>query len=265
MASEAGARCVIVTGASRGIGLAIAKRFAEQGDRAVLLARDQAALASAAASLQEQGHHTTHARCDVRDVESVRSCFSEIHDRMGRIDVLVNNAGANARRPIGELRRADWDTEIATNLTGSMNCSIEVAPYIRSSGGGHIINVSSVKGQEPTTSIGYGASKAGVIGLTRCLAKQLAKDNIIVNCVAPGLIDTGMTAMLSAEEKAKYCAEIPLERPGTVEEVAGVVAFLASNAATYIVGATIDVKRRLSDERLTRKVPFDRGEKLAWG
>ena len=232
-------RVSVVTGGSRGIGFAIAKRFAQEGDRVCILARDATQTESAAESLSTPEKRARGFACDVQNEAEVARVFEAIADEMGGIDVLVNNAGANSRRQIDSISASDWGLEIGTNLTGAFNCSRQALRWMPQ--GGSIINISSNKGWEPTTSPGYGASKAGIIGLTRCFAKQLAKRGIRVNCVSPGLIEAGMTAMLNEHERDTYTKSIPLGRIGRPEEVAEVVAFLASDAASYIVGASIHV------------------------
>jgi NAD(P)-dependent dehydrogenase (short-subunit alcohol dehydrogenase family) len=191
--------------------------------------------------LRAEGYDAIGFTCDVSDSRRVGAVFKEVFDHSGRIDVLVNNAGTNSRKGVHEITEADWNEEIGTNLTGAFNCCREVVNYMTQLSGGCIVNISSNKGREPTTSAGYGASKAGIIGLTRTFAKQLARKGIRVNCVAPGLVDTGMTGMLSAAEKQKYIEAIPLGRIGQPLEIAEVVRFLASPAASYIVGATLNV------------------------
>jgi 3-oxoacyl-[acyl-carrier protein] reductase len=232
-------RVSIVTGGNRGIGFAIAKRFAQEGDHVCILARDAARNKSAAESLSTLERQARAFVCDVQDEGAVASVFEAIAGELGGIDVLVNNAGANSRRQIDAISPADWDLEIGTNLTGAFHCSRHALRWMAP--GGSIINISSNKGWEPTSSAGYGASKAGIIGLTRCLAKQLAQRGIRVNCVSPGLIEAGMTALLNEYERDTYTKAIPLGRIGRPEEIAEVVAFLAGPAASYVVGASIHV------------------------
>jgi 3-oxoacyl-[acyl-carrier protein] reductase len=239
--SQSSPRVVVVTGASRGIGQTIAQEFASKGENLALISRHYTEVAEVAQELGRGNTLCCPYECDIKDAAQVRETFARIYQQLGRIDVLVNNAGANARKRLDTITMDDWHDELQTNLTGAFCCSVEAAKYMKMNGQGWIVNISSIKGKEATSSAGYGASKAGVIGLTRCLAKQLIKHNIYVNCVAPGFIDTGMTRLLSAEELQKYLTTIPIGRVGTVQEVANVVRFLTGADASYIVGATINV------------------------
>jgi len=248
------AKIAIVTGASRGIGKAIAEEFASRCYGVVLLARHYDELYETANELTAKFDvPALPFECDVRDSKEVRRVFESAKNRVGSIDVLVNNAGINSRRTLKyesmeqwiddfDDNILGWNDEIETNLTAAYVCSYWAAEYmLRQGHGGAIVNISSIKGKEPTSSPGYGASKAGLIKLTRDFAKALAPYDIRVNCVAPGFIDTGMTAELPEEKKRAYMAQIPQGRFGTVEEVAKAVAWLASDDAGYITGATLDV------------------------
>lgn len=251
--TETDRKAAIVTGASRGIGKAIAEKFAGEGYDVALLSRHYNEVEAATEKLKTMGNGLyLPFECDVGDKDAVVETFSRIDDRLGSIGVLVNNAGVNSWRTLNaknpenwldvfEDNLSGWDDEIATNLTGVYICSYLAAGYMVRQGYGSIVNISSIKGKEPTSSPGYGASKAGVIKLTRDFAKALAPYGIKVNCVAPGFIDTGMTTKLSEDKKHAYKARIPMGRFGTVEEVAKAVAFLASDEACYITGATLDV------------------------
>lgn len=247
----------IITGASRGIGKAIAEEFASRGYNLALISRnydeaDLTALELLRDNDNDNDNEYVPFECDIQNSSEVRETFLQIKQKLGSIDVLVNNAGINLRKSFPstspqlwnqsfEDNLAGWKEELAVNLTGSYICSYLAAGYMLSRHSGSIINISSIKGQEPTTGAGYGASKAGMIKLTRDFAKVLAPEGIRVNCVAPGFIDTGMTAELSEEKKRNYRSMIPMQRFGRVEEVAKAVAFLASNDSSYITGATIDI------------------------
>lgn len=184
-------------------------------------------------------------------MQQVKETFQEIFRKFGSIDVLVNNAGINSRRALvpgnaswledAEKTMQDFDKELETNLKGTYLCSYVAAGYMMMRHSGCIINISSVKGHEATSSPGYGASKSGVMHLTKDFAKSLAQYGIRVNSIAPGFIDTGMTSELSPEKQETYKKMIPQQRFGSVEEIANVALFLASSNASYITGQTIDV------------------------
>ena len=245
-------KTVIITGASRGIGKAIAQRFAEDCYNLVLISRNYDGVEKVGEELEKEYHIKCLVfGCDVGDKEKVKKAFSEVIKEFGSIDVLVNNAGINSRKTLNpedenwmdnfEDNFSGWEEEISTNLTGTYICSYIAAGYMIRQKYGFIVNISSIKGKEATTSPGYGASKAGVIKLTKDFAKALAQYNIRVNCIAPGFINTGMTIALPPEKKEKYKSMIPVNRFGNVEEIANVVNFLASRESSYITGATIDV------------------------
>ncbi len=251
-------KTIIVTGASRGIGKAIATEFAAREYNLALLSRHYEEVKVVAEELKEDDRKgiCLPLECDVQEACQVTETFQRIIHELGSIDVLVNNAGINSRSTIQpyllDLSNSDWKStfeagingwknELETNLTGTYFCSYVAAGYMIKKGKGAIVNLSSIKGIEPTTSPGYGASKAGIIKLTKDMAKVLAPFGIRINCIAPGFIDTGMTAELSEEKKKAYHQMIPLGRFGTVEEVAKVAAFLASDDASYITGTTINV------------------------
>lgn len=275
-------KTAIITGASRGIGKAIAEEFAARDYRLALLSRHYGEVDLVAQELlRKEPRYENRTKClpfecDIQNPINVQDTFRQVWLELGSIDVLVNNAGVNMRKSFPavsptapdaakasqlwnqsfEDNLAGWKEEIAVNLTGSYICSYLAAGYmlsnnskhtgpsdhsIHSNPSGSIINISSIKGKEPTTGAGYGASKAGMIKLTRDFAKVLAPQGIRVNCLALGFIDTGMTAELPEEKKKQYRSQIPLQRFGRVEEVAKVVAFLASEDSSYITGATIDV------------------------
>jgi len=246
-------KTAIVTGASKGIGQGIAEEFSSLGYNVVLLSRHIDEVRRAAEKIPgSEAQKILPIECDVSDTKQVLEVFARIHETCGSIDILVNNAGANARRALVPadidkwfkdfpLNLDGWNSEILVNMTGVYICSYAAAGYMVNQGRGAIINISSIKGKEPTSSPGYGASKAGVIKLTKDFASALAHQGIRVNCVAPGFIDTGMTAELPDDKKQQYLKKIPMLRFGQISEVAKVVAFLASDSAGYITGATIDV------------------------
>lgn len=246
-------KSAIITGASRGIGYAIACELAAIGYDIALIARSAPELSAAAESIHKQYQSKCLAFvCDVCNVDSVESVFRQTFDEFGSIDVLVNNAGFNSRRTLthkdldswfANLKPAleGWNEELRTNLTAAYLCSYIAAGYMLKQRSGAIINISSIKGREPTSSPGYGASKAGVIKLTKDLASSLARYGMRVNCVSPGFIETGMSLELSEEKQQAYKLNIPMARFGSVEEVAKAVSFLAGPDASYITGVNLDV------------------------
>ena len=231
----------IVTGASRGIGLAIATELAREGaDVAILSTSVKEDLA--AKLFSELGVQVKSYACNVADSETVQSVFKQIIADMGTVDILVNNAGITRDGLLMRMKDEDFDAVIATNLRSVFLCTRAVARTMMGNRSGHIVNVSSInalRGQAGQSN--YAAAKAGVIGLTRTNAMELAARGITVNAVAPGFIDTDMTAKLSPEVREKYAAQIPLGRLGQPEDVAKLVAFLASDDAKYITGQIIGV------------------------
>ena len=231
----------IVTGASRGIGLAIATELAREGADVAILStsvkEDLAAKLSAELGVQVKSY-----ACDVANSETVQSVFKQIIADMGTVDILVNNAGITRDGLLMRMKDEDFDAVIATNLRSVFLCTRAVSRTMMGNRSGHIVNVSSInalRGQAGQSN--YAAAKAGVIGLTRTNAMELAPRGITVNAVAPGFIDTDMTAKLGAEIREKYASQIPLGRLGQPEDVAKLVAFLASDDAKYITGQIIGV------------------------
>ncbi len=246
-------KIVVITGASKGIGKAIAEEFAKLCYDLAIISRNQSSIERTAEELERKYDVKALAfSCDIGNKQEVEKTFSEIIESLGAIDVLVNNAGINSRKTLNaednenwfknfEENLLGWEDEISTNLTGTYICSYIASGYMLKQKSGIIINISSIKGKEPTSSPGYGSSKSGVIKLTKDFAKALAPYNITVNCIAPGFINAGMTLELSDEKRENYKKLIPLKRFGEVEEIAKVAAFLASPDSSYITGATIDV------------------------
>lgn len=231
----------VVTGGSRGIGRAIALRLAESGVNIAIIARECAEAEEAAKNVRAKGVKAVAINADISKKEQAKKAFEKAFREFGSIDILVNNAGINSRKKFYELGQQEWEEEIATNLGGVFICSKEAAEYMKKNGKGWIVNIASIKGREATSSMAYGASKAGVIGLTKCMAKQLMKDGIRVNAVAPGFVDCGMTKLLSEKELESYLKMIPIGRVAQPAEIANAVAFLCSEESSYIVGATLDV------------------------
>jgi len=234
-------KVAIVTGASRGIGKAIAQALAQEGAKLVI---NYASSASAAEALvqeiQDRGGEAIALAADVSNPEQVEILIKSVMDKWGRIDILVNNAGITKDTLLLRMKLEDWQSVIDLNLTGVFLCTQKVAKIMLKQKSGRIINIASVAGQMGNAGqANYSAAKAGVIGFTKTVAKELASRSITVNAVAPGFITTDMTAGLEAEAILSY---IPLARYGTPEEVAGMVRFLASDpAAAYITGQVFNV------------------------
>jgi len=227
-------RSAVVTGASRGIGRACAKALGEAGARVILAARDTA-------KLEEVAYEIPGAMCIAIDLASAES-ISEAFAKAGNVDILVNNAGITKDGLAMRMKKDDWDAVLATNLTGAFLAIQQVLPGMLKQRWGRIINISSIVGEtgNPGQS-NYVASKAGLIGLTKSLAQEIASRTVTVNAVAPGFIETDMTAALSEDVKNNLLTHIPLRRFGTVEDVAAAVRFLASEEAGYITGHVLDV------------------------
>lgn len=241
-------RIALVTGASRGIGAAIALRLAEDGHDVAINyvedpVRDNAAEADALAEqIRDLGVEAVCVAADVTDREAVADMVGYVAARLGSVDVLVNNAGITRDRTLRKLPPEDWDRVLAVNLTGAFNCAQAVVEGMTERGWGRIVSVSSVVGL--TGNFGqanYAASKAGLLGLTKSLAREVARKGVTVNAVAPGFIATEMTAAMPPEVLARVTESIPLGEMGTAEDVANAVAFLASDEARYITGHVLSV------------------------
>jgi 3-oxoacyl-[acyl-carrier protein] reductase len=236
-------RAAIVTGGSRGIGRGIALELARAGTAVLLTYRSRAdEAAEVVKAIQEAGGEAAALACDVASYEAAEAVVAECSQRFGRLDILVNNAGVTQDQLILRMKPEDFDSVIATNLRGTWNlCRAAAKPMLRARGG-RIVNLSSVvarMGNPGQTN--YAASKGGIEALTRSLARELGSRGITVNAVAPGFIDTEMTAELPAGQKEALLGQIPLGRLGTVEDVAQAVRFLASGAAAYVTGQVIHV------------------------
>ena len=234
-------KVALVTGASRGIGAAIAKTLARQGATVVAAARGSNAEATVA-DIVSLGGKAEAASLDVTDSSTVDSVVSGALSRHQRIDILVNNAGITRDQLMMRMKRDEWDAVIATNLTAAYSCTQAVLRPMIKQRGGRIVTISSVVGQMGNAGqVNYAASKAGLIGMAKALAREVASRGITVNVVAPGLIDTDMTRALGAGSSEQWTAQIPLGRLGTPEDVANTVCFLASDEAAYITGQVIAV------------------------
>jgi 3-oxoacyl-[acyl-carrier protein] reductase len=234
-------KIAIVTGASRGIGREIAAQMAARGALVVAAARGDNA-AGTVAAIQQAGGRADVASLEVTDEASVGALVSGTLERHGRIDVLVNNAGIARDQLMLRMKRDDWDQVLATNLTSAFTCVQAVLKPMVKQRNGRIITISSVVGQMGNAGqANYAASKAGLIGFSKALAREVASRSITVNVVAPGFIETDMTKDLLAKAQGDWASQIPLGRPGTTADVAAAVCFLASDEASYITGQVLAV------------------------
>ncbi|NJC33975.1 3-oxoacyl-[acyl-carrier protein] reductase [Sphingomonas jejuensis] len=236
-------RVAIVTGAAQGIGRGIAHRLDALGHRLVLLDRDAGALTEAAATLSRPA---TAIDLDVADPDAVSEAIGRVARDHGRIDILINNAGispAHGGRSVAveDIALDEWDRVMAVNLTGSFLTCRAVLPVMKAGGWGRIVNFSSMGGRMRSLLSGahYAATKAGIIGFTRVLAGQVARDGITANCIAPGRIDTPQSRSFGGDET--FLAQLPAGRLGAVEDIAGGVEYLVSDAAAYVTGTVLDI------------------------
>jgi 3-oxoacyl-[acyl-carrier protein] reductase len=236
-------RTAIITGASRGIGRSICLEMASRGCNIAFNYLTRASDAdSLVAALKEMGREVQAFQCDVKDFSAAEQMVREVRSRFGSIDYLVNNAGIVRDKLILRMTEQDWNEVIGTNLKGAFNFSKAVAPVMLKARFGSILNVTSVSGVKGMSGqVNYSASKAGMIGLTKSLAREFAGRNVTVNAIALGLIDTEMTRVLPGEHRAALLQSIPLGRLGSGEEVARIAAFLLSEDARYITGQVIQV------------------------
>jgi 3-oxoacyl-[acyl-carrier protein] reductase len=236
-------KVAVVTGGSRGIGRAIALDLAKEGANvAVLYAGNHTAAEETVAAIKQHGVEASALQVDVSNQEQVDQAFKQLLKEYGRIDILVNNAGITRDNLLMRLKEEDWDHVIDTNLKGVFLYSKAVVRPMMKQRSGRIINISSVVGVSGNPGqTNYTAAKAGVIGMTKTMSKELASRNITVNAIAPGFIATDMTSVLDEKVKETTLSLIPLGRLGEAEEVANLVTFLASDKASYITGQTIHV------------------------
>ena len=235
-------RIALVTGASQGIGRACALELAKVGATVALAARNETKLAEVAAEIAAAGGTPAAFSLDVASEESIKNGAKAVLDRFGKVEILVNNAGITRDDLMMRMKRADWDDVLSTNLTGTFLLTQALLRQMMKNRWGRIINIASVVGRTGQEGqVNYAASKAGLIGFTRSLAREVASRGITVNAVAPGYIETPMTAVLDEKLRAKMVEQIPLGRPGTDTEIAHSIAFLASEKAGYITGHVLDV------------------------
>jgi 3-oxoacyl-[acyl-carrier protein] reductase len=235
-------RVALVTGASQGIGRACALRLAQSGAAVALAARSQEKLNEIVAEITAAGGRAAAFPIDVAEEEQIKSGFKAAIAQFGKIDILVNNAGITRDQLVMRMKRADWDSVINTNLTSAYLCIQQAIGSMLKQRWGRIINVTSIFGQMGQAGqANYAASKAGLIGLTMAMAREVGSRNITCNAVAPGFIETAMTSVLGDDFKQNAVKMIPLGRIGTTEDVAAAVAFLASDEASYITGHVLNV------------------------
>ena len=232
----------LVTGASQGIGRACALELATRGATVALAARNEQKLGDVSSEITAAGGQAAVFKMDVANEDEIKAAIKAIIGQLGKIDILVNNAGITHDQLVLRMKRADWDSVINTNLTSAYLCTQAVLSSMMKQRWGRIINIASVFGQMGQIGqANYASSKAGLIGLTMAIAREVGSRNITVNAVAPGFIETAMTADLPQELKTKVDTMIPLGRPGKDVEVAKAVAFLASEDASYITGHVLNV------------------------
>jgi 3-oxoacyl-[acyl-carrier protein] reductase len=235
-------RIALVTGASQGIGRACALELARAGATVALAARNETKLAKVAAEIEAAGGQAAIFGLDVSSEESIKAGAKAVLERFGKVEILINNAGITRDGLMMMMKRADWDDVLGTNLTGAFLLTQAVLRPMLKNRWGRIINISSVVGRTGQAGqVNYAASKAGLIGLTRSMAREVASRGITVNAVAPGYIETPMTAVLDEKLRTAMLTSIPLGRAGTDADIAQSVGFLASEAAGYITGHVLDV------------------------
>jgi 3-oxoacyl-[acyl-carrier protein] reductase len=235
-------RTALVTGASQGIGRACALKLAAEGATVALAARSQEKLAEVVQQITASGGNAVAFTLDVADEEQIKATFKAAVGQFGKIDILVNNAGITRDQLVMRMKRADWDAVLNTNLTSAYLCIQQAIGSMLKQRWGRIVNITSIFGQTGQAGqANYAASKAGLIGLTMAIAREVGSRSITCNAVAPGFIETAMTSSLADDFKQNAVKMIPLGRVGAAEEVANAVAFLASEEAAYITGHVLNV------------------------
>jgi 3-oxoacyl-[acyl-carrier protein] reductase len=236
-------KVAIVTGAGRGLGWAIAQRLALDGANLVIAEIDGQSAQEKAAAIRQMKREALAVQMDVSRWADVESMVKEVMSKFNRIDILVNNAGIlGPYFPVMEYPEEIWDRVVAVHLKGTFLCCKGVLPIMKAQRGGSVVNMASVAGKEGNANMGpYSAAKAGIMGLTKTLAKEMAPYNVRVNCVSPALIETDMAREMTPEQRALLISKIPLGRLGKPEEVAAVVKFLVSDEASFVTGQCYDI------------------------
>ncbi|HET6372323.1 MAG TPA: 3-oxoacyl-ACP reductase FabG [Candidatus Polarisedimenticolia bacterium] len=235
-------RVTLITGASRGIGRAIAMRLAAQGGDLALLARDEASLSTVAAAAREQGVNAAVYPADMADASAVEAAVGKAAADLGGVHHVVANAGITVDQLVMRLKREDWERVLSVNLSGAFHLVHAALPAMLRARYGRIVFISSIAGLMGNPGqAAYSASKAGLIGLAKSVAKEVGSRGITVNVVAPGLIETDMARALPEQRREEMISHVPLGRLGTAEEVAGTVSFLLGEDAAYVTGAVLNV------------------------
>lgn len=234
-------KVAVVTGSAQGIGEAVARKLAMEGADVVIVDVDIKAAERVASSIDNINNEVLAVKCDVSNEEDVKKLFKQVIDRFGRLDILVNNAGINRDAMLTKMTLENWEKVIAVDLTGVFLCSREASVIMKEQNYGKIVNVSSVAARGNIGQSNYSAAKAGVVGLTKTMAKELGRYNINVNCVQPGFTLTQMTTSLPEKIKEQFIKQIPLGRACEPKEQASVIAFLASDESSYMTGKVLEV------------------------
>jgi 3-oxoacyl-[acyl-carrier protein] reductase len=235
-------RVAIVTGSAQGLGRAMVERLASDGVKVVITDVNEEKINLAVNELTAKGYEVFGAKCDVTNREEIRALGEKVIEKYGKLDIIVNNAGITKDSSFKKMTDAQWDAVMTVDLKSVFLVSQELVKYLEANGYGRIINISSLAGMMGNFGqANYSAAKAGVVGLTKTLSIELGKKNITVNAIAPGFINTEMTRVIPEDRKKAMLAEIPVGRPGEPEEIAAVVAFLASDEAGFVSGTVINV------------------------
>jgi len=242
-------KVAVVTGATAGIGLATALKFVEEGAKVAICARNADKLAATVELLRGKGGDVLGVPADIARPEQVERFFSTVAGHFGRIDILVNNAGTSMRGPFLQVKDADWDADLELKLYGAIRCSRLAVEHMKRQGGGRIVNISTIGGKQPAaTSMPTSVSRAAGLALTKALSREFAADNILVNAVCIGKIKAGQHERAAASKGREpddlyreFARDIPLGRVGEAEEAANVIVFLASKAASYVTGSSINL------------------------